>query len=233
MGGINHQPCRNYLAQSTVLSALVCASRLRLEDANIHLEKALLSELEQHRGNPGEFTSALTALDGSIKGADDTITALGKLEQDMRDTNYQPWPAFARFNTADKLMGLGKDLAVKGLIDLVAFEAIALPQLDGGFYATIALLRIELQQVRQRMVELRSAMGDSVMLAEQGMLADELETNGELSFRGKFMMVYQAWNRLYSMFLASAVLSTELWFLSSGAGSLLDDKKDLRLLRAA
>lgn len=223
MGGINHQPCNKYLGLSTAMSRFFSLARAKLEMANVHLEDALLSEINTSKGSPANLlTSASMVAEGALY-LDKAIDTSNQLEQMMSDLGYKPWPAFALFASPEKMIGLGEQLGRHGLVDLNSFKEIALPQLEGGFLRALELLRGEMISLRELHHGLASKLDLGVDLAKVGRLTSELESNGELSFRGSFMAVYARWNKVHNLFLASAALSTELWFRSSGSGSLMSE----------
>ena len=223
MGGINHQPCGKYLGPSTRMSKAFSLARAHFEHSNVALEDALISEIESGIGNVSALQKAITFIDNSIIELGIAVECSVELEQKMVEYGYKPWPSFALFQTEEKMIALGQDLATAGLLQMDSFKPIALPQLEQGFWATLHLLRDQFVALKEMESDLRDKILPALKVAAAGRLANELEDNGELSFRGSFMRAYAKWNKSHDMFLASAVLSTELWFRSISKGSLLNE----------
>lgn len=223
MGGINHQPCSKYLGPSTRMSRAFSLARAHFEHSNAALEDALLSEIESGIGDVSALQKTITYIDNSIVELDAAVDSSIELEQKMVEYGYKPWPAFALFQTEANMMALGQDLATAGLLQIDSFKSVALPQLEQGFWATLHLLRNQFVALKEMESELKGQILPALKIAAAGTLTSELEENGELSFRGSFMRIYAAWNKSHGMFLASAALSTELWFRSASRGSLLSN----------
>lgn len=224
MGGVNHQPCNRqgtkYLVLSTKLSRVFTLGRSKFELANVCLEDVLLSELEDGSPNSAAYQECIRHLDDASATLGHALPLLDALALEMHDKGYEPLPAFALYNSPAKARELGNAMANAGLLKLEAFGEIVYPQLDGaGFHAAIPILINEISQVKNYMVTLRLMMFSASHLADVGMIANELETNGGHNFRMAFMATYAQWNRAYDLFLASAAWSTEMWYQSMGHGS--------------
>lgn len=226
MGGINHQPCNRtgtrYLVISTRLSRAFTEARSFFERANVQLEDVIISELEDQKPNPAAYESCLAQLDTAILQLPYALTLLDQLEREMKEKGYKPLPSFALYANPNSATELGNELAKAGLLDATVFSSIVPPQLHGdGFYAAIPVLRHAIQSLISSMTALKDDMHSARHLAAEGLIANELETNGSLNFRSAFMVAYARWNYAYSLFLTSATWSTEMWYQSMGYGSLV------------
>lgn len=224
MGGINHQPCNRhgtrYLAISTMMSREFTAGRSLFEAANVELEEVILAEVNQRNGADA-YLECLKKLQMSEVHLAQTLARTHELEEEMQAKGYVPLPAFALYRDPSKMAALRADLVDAGLLKAGAFDTIFTPQLTNGFYGALAVLRDAIGQVETGVKELRTDMEATIGAANAGCIADMLETNQTGNFRLRFMQAYALWGKAFDLFLASAVFSTELWYQSTNAGSLL------------
>jgi hypothetical protein len=225
MGGVNHQPCNrqgtNYLVISTKLSRAFTKGRSLFETGNVHLEDVILSELEHQRPNPNDFNQILGNLDAAVIELGGALKLLDELESEMQVKGYEPLPSFALYAKRSDALQLCVDLAAAGLGEFEALKPVVHPQLDGkGFYGALPVLRAEIERTKQMVTVLRLLIFSASHLADDGRIANELETNGGRNFRMAFMATYAQWNRCFDLFLASAAWSSEMWYQSMGYGSM-------------
>jgi len=68
---------------------------------------------------------------------------------------------------------------------------------------------------------LRMAIVDTTAAANVGKLNLVLEENRSGNFKQEFARLYCAWAKFQQLFLASSMLSTDLWYRNCGVSSLL------------
>ena len=111
MGGMNHQPCKNFLKPSTMLSRHVSMANLQLLQANVFLEDILLAEMA---GGRKSLVPIVSTLKGSIKSLADASMTIISLKELMDAHSYQDMPSLHTIN----LKGIGGELANHGAISL-------------------------------------------------------------------------------------------------------------------
>lgn len=210
MGGKNHQPCRIYLANSTALSRYLSIARAELEFGNVCLEDVLLCELQDRNGDAAaiarHFQASLDALDGGLG-------VLGKLRQQMLANHYEELPSF---RTLD-LPALGHTLTNMGLVSLPSWNRVVEKRCREGFEGLLSYFEDLLKEISG----LTKILADEIRSAAQmGELTPLLEENRPGNFKADFGRLYTIYHLLESDFLASSILSTELWYSFTGRGSL-------------
>ncbi len=218
MGGINHQPCNRpgpaYLTHSVAMSRYLSLAHSRLEAANVHLEDILLAEMGGHSGTTNHM---ITALDESISGLQRLRDQVKKLVEAMRGSNYVDLPTKHSFD----LEKLGETLVQEGIVDKSAWEFVADLVGRGSFYDVFAYFDAE----AKRLVALTEALRAGVTGLEQevgrGEITLVLERNESGNIKVAFAQLYTAWNEFHRRFLASSMLSTELWYSFNRTGSLI------------
>lgn len=213
MGGKNHQPCRNYLPESTRLSRAVSVAYIELETANVCLEDLILAEINGHTGGVDGVCSHLRLSKEALFGVMNSI----KLLQDRMDKlGYKDLPSIRELDL-DKL---GQELAGKGMVDETAWKSMISVTSNGSFYASLSRFRdhvLDLVGLTERLTTNIEGLRTS---AETGTINVVLEENQPGNLRVGFAQLYSSWDTFHREFLASSMLSTEIWYAYKGFGSL-------------
>lgn len=215
MGGKNHQPCRMYLHNSTRLSRAMSAALVELELANIALEDIILSELDHERG---EVKTILTHLEQSEHALRQMQTAAGDLRQQMKEESFEDLPTLKTMNLVD----FGHNCMSDGLHrDPAQFDIATHAYNNGGFAQALELIEQRIAHIMKLTSKLTQAVDNAGVLAETGSLTAALEENTSANFRTEFAELYTAWANFQQFFLASALISTELWYQFNRTGTIL------------
>lgn len=220
MGGQNHQPCNrpqtNYLRFSTKMSRDLSMARTHMETANVHLEDVLLGELGYGGGGSlSEVLEHLAKSGMSLAVMQDTIRLLRK---DMAENAFDDLPTLYSAN----LEGIGIEFSSAGLVEDEAWNSVVDIMREHGFYGMLDFFEQEASSLQLKTVELNSAIRSANFAARAGQLNLVLEQNQPANFKVQFAQLYSAWHRFQQIFLASSMLSTELWYRYCDAGSLLE-----------
>jgi hypothetical protein len=225
MGGKNHQPCSKYLYNSTMLSLAMSQAGIAIETANVHLEQTLLAEMP---GGPAKITEI-----GQVNFPDAIATTIekmttigdriGMLRAQMKELYYEDLPTI----TSDTLDDFGAKLASNGMVNQAAYQLILETHREGKFYAVLDLFDTKLKIALAAANTLAAKATVAMEAANSGRLTAELEENGDGNVRPQFAALYTAWGDFNDVFLASALLSTEAFYLAEGHGSLLSHAQEL------
>jgi hypothetical protein len=214
MGGINHQPCGRYLSRSTKVSRCPSVGIIHLESANVAFEDLILCELA---GRRGDIAPILAQLYQASECANGFIGALNHLIAQMDEEGYQDLPPLGRLD----LTTIGQDFMSRGLTDGAWHEVVAIVR-QGGFYALFDEFKMRATTMTTRTAELLAAFEANRPLAESATLSMVLEENRRGNVRPHFAQTYTAWYGLHGMFLASSLLSSEVWYAFNGNGSMAE-----------
>lgn len=216
MGGKNHQPCRNFLGNSTRMSLALSAAFIAFEQVNLGLENHLLAELD---GTGISYVSDIEqAFGDSRREIVNFRSAIAALLQQMRDENYQELPSVASMN----LVHLGTQLREAGIATSERAWQDVSQMMKGprGFYAILDTFDEKITSIDRLTTTLGEKMRSAIR--SNTPLADLLEGNGDGNFKVDFAKLYSAWTYLQQLFLASSMLSTEAWYRFTEVGSLVD-----------
>lgn len=228
MGGINHQPCNKtntgYLECSTRMSRSVSFAHARLEDANVVLEDLLLSELRGVASphSLSEFLSFLMASRRSLEECDGHINAL---REELDRCGYTDLPTIHSTN----LQSLGEEMAEAGLLEKDAWNDVTGLMKAGTFYSLLDLFGESVRGLIQFTNDLHDRAAENKESALKGDLNLVLEQNRPRNFKVEFARLYTAWGKFHRIFLASSMLSTELWYAYTLRGSLLDSGQQVQV----
>lgn len=241
MGGKNHQPCnkpppsegggkpkpgKNYLYHSTKLSRALSQSLALLELANVSLEDVLLWEME------GEDSSSLDLMQEyltlSIRALEDAEASLSELANLMRERNFKDLPTL---HTLD-LSSLGVRLSKKAVIDSKSWNEVQTLMERKGFWGMVGYCRTRIQYLHRLTLQLLAAIEELKEAAQFTSVISILEENQPGNIKLEFGRLYTAWHHFNLRFVASSLLSTELWYQHQGFGSLLD-KHEVRPKKVA
>jgi len=212
MGGQNHQPCRNWLPESTRLSRAVSAARSHLELANVALEDKILAE---HGGRDASCDPIVEHLEMSSGNLGQVMSRATELDVAMRTRGFEELAS--THNIDWSVVGAG--MVIKGIVDRESFDRILGIRLNRGFGAVLSDLGEQAHELARRTTVLRN--GVAILAQSKGSFMDALEENRDGNIKVAFARLYSAWHRFGQDFLASAMLSTEAWYQDQGYGSLV------------
>lgn len=214
MGGKNHQPCRSYLVNSTKLSRHLSLARAELEQGNVALEDVLLCELEGETGDADAATRHLRLL---LDALEESTKTLNDLRKQMLASRYEELPPLRTLDLAS----VGDALASMGLVSTPSWDRIVAIRLRDGFYGVLDHFEGLLQGIKEMTTTLDQQFSTA---SERGNLTCVLEENLPGNFKAAFARLYTAYLDFESDFLASSVLSTEIWYSFTGRGSLTQNQ---------
>jgi len=194
-------------------------ARSNMELANMALENALLAELEQtdNKTAVAEIQSARAYLSASAGDLAGMQQAIGQLRRQMREANYADLPTLKKLN----LQVMGERLSEMGMVNPEKWRQATGTMLgEGGFYAILDRFGDEVKTIQELTSGLSKKFEFLEGQAERGQLNLVLEQNREGNIKIEFAQLYQRWCDFQSFFLASSMLSTELWYQHRGFGQL-------------
>jgi hypothetical protein len=214
MGGQNHQPCGSYLELSTKLSRTVSEARSYLELANIAFEEVILTELRGDKKSVALVIENLQESAGKIGQAKNLIAALS---EQMYELGYQDLPPLHKLD----LDSIGATMAQLGMTDLRAWEATLEVERRSGFYGVLDLFRRKLVSLQKKTDSLILLFQNLDQPEFAGHIAEIMEKNQPGNVKIEFAQLYTGWQEFQSIFLASSMLSTEIWYAFTNAPSLV------------
>ena len=218
MGGQNHQPCRDYLEDSTKLSRAVSVAMACLETANVELEDALLQDLYYGTTNIEGVAESLVDSETALV---DALRQIASLRKKMDKNSYQDLPSLRRLD----LDLLRERFSADRMIDSDSWRVIAGLMQVGGFYAVLDHFETQVSELANLTSALRLQIQRIRQAAVGGELNFILEENRPGNIKRLFAKLYTAWSVFKGEFLASSMLSTELWYAFNGYGSLTEMNK--------
>lgn len=216
MGGMNHQPCRSFLKPSTVLSKQVSMANIQLLQANVFLEDILLAEMDDGRKSVSPVVSSLKE---SLKSLSDASVTLASLKDLMDRLKYHDLHTLHTLN----LKGVGVELAEHGAVDLNAWNKMRTMMKDGTFYSNVSHFSKMFQKLTCETTELAEKFSALEQCAKDGLLTPVLEENRQGNIKLAFAKLLTSWTNFMQEFLASSMVSTEVWYANCGFGSILDE----------
>jgi hypothetical protein len=215
MGGINHAPCNRYLAHSTRLSQSLTLARAQLDLANVELENVLLIELD---GSVGDINRVIAKLDESDRALVVSMACAENLCREMKDAGYEDLEPLR-----DKdLERVGTELTRHGHVREGSWQRILTQFRNESFYGVLAGFQSRIRDIQKRTGMLRKKCEGLATFAETGDVNTVLEQNYKESLKPEFALLYTGWSAFMDDFLASSLISTEIWYRYSEYGSLLD-----------
>ncbi len=221
MGGKNHQPCRQYLVISTEMSRALSLAHISLESANVALEDLLLTELN---GGKGVTDLIIGNLLSSKKFLGDFGGYIAALIVKMNEENYADLPPLHKLDIST----LGIELSRAGLVQAAAWAKVSGIMKAGTFYAVLSTFEVDRVSLISATDDLIKKVEFLAEHAKNGTVNSVLEENFEGNIKVEFAVLYQRWNTFQNEFLASAMLSTQLWYAHTGAGWLVEPSKFIR-----
>ena len=221
MGGQNHQPCSKYLENSTRLSRSLSLAHAQLEIANVALEDVLLRELSKQIGSIAPIKKSLEDSEQSLK---ESLLVLDSLKKQMEANHYMDLPPL---HTLD-LISIGEKLAERKVVDGGSWKKMTQIIKRGTFYAAIQHFKGRIVGLHNLTQKLANECFGLARHAESGEVNIVLEQNHDNNIKNTFGQLYTAWSSFHQEFLASSLISTEIWYHYSEYGSLLDQKTVVR-----
>ncbi len=218
MGGINHQPCRAYLPNSTAMSRALTLASAHFMLANVALEDVILGELDA--GKPHEPEAILEHLGRSRSELSNMMATIASLRAQMEDTPFADLDTLKTTNLAL----LGKQFHLHGLHVPTTDWAIAATIMDHqGFFGMLKIFEERIDELDDLTALLSSKVGAWIEGTEPGLRHVALEENHKTNFKVTFAQLFTAWASFQQLFLASSLISTELWYRQTDVGSLVND----------
>lgn len=219
MGGKNHQPCNkpgtSYLKYSTLMSRYLSVAYGTLEQANVYLEDAMLSEIEGKKSSLAEVVSSLLASEHALYDAGISISAL---RVDMGKNNYVDLPTLRTIN----LERLGIDLAKNDMVSINAWGRVSLIMEESGFYGVLNFFEAGVNELVSTTRQLIRTMTYLEEISKRCGILQVVEENRHGNIKVDFARLYTMWGNFNACFLASSMLSTELWYAYMQKCSLLE-----------
>ena len=220
MGGKNHQPCNKpstgYLIESTKLSRALSSALAHLELANVDLENVLLGELIDKKSH------TLGHMIGNLKiselNLNEALKNLDTLESKMDRFYFQDLPTL---KTVDLDM-IGRSFIQRKMVDKIAWEVVRKAMKRGGFRNMLKYFKHGIYCIISQTIELQNIIRALESTANGAGLTDVLEKNQPGNIKIIFGALYTSWCGFNQVFLASSLLSTELWYQATNCPSLVE-----------
>lgn len=217
MGGRNHQPCNIYLRESTSLSRALSLAMAHLELANVALEDELLRELDCSSYD-WDGATILSSLQASYDALGVASNAIQNLRRKMYDTGFEDLPILRTV----ELFSLGRMMEADGLVIGSDWDRIAVIMNRDGFSGVVDEFEAQIEKLRNATKILIHSIStlSNVEIPRSRALNLVLEENLKGNFKTEFAKLYTIWSMFQAQFLASSLLSTELWYAFNKYGSL-------------
>ncbi len=216
MGGKNHQPCRGYLENSTKMSRNLSVAHAELELGNVALEDLLLSELCGKKGGINPFVDRLRSSAVALSAALGSVDAL---RQQMVSNDFVDLPTL---QSAD-LSAIGSAFVERGMVHRSAWDAVAQIMREKGFFGILPHFGAGISRLHGQTLLLAEKASALHPAAAAGEVTNVLEENRTGNIKVEFANLYSSWSDFNQLFLASSMLSTELWYLHTKRDSLCAD----------
>lgn len=221
MGGVNHQPCRYYLPQSTQLSQRLSDLVAACHVGNSQIEEIIIGELTNDRGRTargmtaaiGQFTTCETTLDVLLTDLDALFTRMDELE-------FQDSPSAKQID----LDLLERSFVEQGMIppNSAAWRAVVSAYRKGGFRVVFAMFRERFSAVQPAVNEVKSVLTRGAPFAAEAKFNVEVERNG-LPLRQSYNCLLTAVGVALEEFRCSSLLSTELHLMDMGHSTFVTE----------
>lgn len=217
MGGKNHQPCKDYLKESIKLSRVLSNAYLELEKANVAFEDLLLQELN-NEDTSGGIEKIVASSNQSHKYLDYALDECTNLRDKMVENDFVDLSTLA---TTD-LNQIGLCLANQGIVEYEAWKTIAFKMRNGGFKSILTYIEQSIYSIQEKNYDLKEGFKKLKDIIKFSNITEILEENLPENIKPQFAKLYTAWTKFNQEFLASSLMSTELWYAEKGYGSLTD-----------
>ncbi len=212
---MNHQPCRESAIASTQMSRHLSSATSHIHLANIRLEDLIVDELELGIVQPHAVEPLIGHLREAAADFSKASSVARTMDEALRVSN------FIDCKDPQKLATIAKRLADQRMLDPHHAGAVELDRSKGGFLACLARIQEGFGQCEMLTRQLCDAFHtlQSRMQAEEKAF-DHLEFNTPESIKPAFAMLFAAVGALNGYFLASAIVSTEIFYAVAGLGRL-------------
>lgn len=214
MGGMNHQPCGKYFPDSAKLSLELSRAQVRLHMANIALEELILGEFEGRQGGVEKISAHLMASSDFLRMA---RKASDDLRQRMDEYRFMDLPTLHKLD----LEAVGQALVQQNMVRQDSWRKVVSIIKRGSFYAMLSHFNAMIESLVKKTGILSSKIDALSSAALEGEVGRVLEENRLGNIKIEFAELYTSWSDFISDFLASSMLSTELWYAFMGYGSLV------------
>lgn len=215
---MNHQPCNRFLGRSTQMSRALSVLGISLEQTNVELEDALLSEM---RGNKPSLVKMLASCQVMKKNSLAFLSSVDMLRKQMDELYYEDLPAV---NSKALEISLA-NLIEAGLAEKSEIDQILKTMRTGSFYSVLDLFVQHAEFVDICISELQNQTKLCYGFSKKTGLEKQLEENLEGNLRVTFAKLYTSWHKLHRLFLASSMVSTDAYYLSIGVETLVPEKE--------
>lgn len=222
MGGRNHQPCGVYLPESTRVSRELSIAHAQCELANVSLEDLILAELDGGHGETRIIVEHLSASANALANADKLVD---ELEAKMDKNDFIDLPTLRVIN----LDAIGTNFVERGLTSFDDWRVIVSIMRTNGFRSMLGRFRVGIAELRRLTQQLQEEIARLDKAAKCGETHLVLEENRVGNIKPTFTRLYTSWGRFNSLFLASSLLSTEVWYAFRGYGSLAESTSQVRV----
>lgn len=217
MGGKNHAPCGKYLTNSTRMSKYMSLAFAHLEMANVALEDLILAELAGKRGDIDPILDQLSKSKSALVLMDESTS---DLRAQMDSESFVDLPSLK----TTSLVTLGNHMFERGLhTSPDDWSSIAETMKSKGFYGVLKTIENHIGSLVSQTETLEQSIAATRNLANSGTLNESLEENKSGNFKVEFFTLYATWATFQQQFLASSVISTQLWYTFNQNGMLLED----------
>lgn len=220
MGGQNHQPCSNYLDLSTLLSKLVSLVTANMQLANVSLEDVLLAELNGEQKNLS-LNSIITFLSKAKEHLCSALSTSLALRDRMHRLEYTDLPPLHELD----LMEIGRVLSARGIVEQGAWNKMSSLMQNGTFYANLDLFDTSFKEALDLVSELIDVFKG--LKHKEGAINVLVEKNQDGNFKEAFARMFTHWLHFQQEFLASSLVSTEVYYSSISVGSLCSQETSL------
>ncbi len=217
MGGKNHQPCREYLEESIKLSRALSNAYLELEKSNVIFEDLLLSELSGNYTN-NTIEKIIVTSNQSYQYLSDALEECNNLRIKMIKNDFIDLSTLYEINLNKR----GICLADDGMVEYEAWKTIASKMQVGGFKSVLSHIEQGIYSLKNKTKNLQKGFIILQEAANFSSLTEILEENLQGNIKPQFAKLYTSWAKFNQEFLASSLMSTELWYAEKGYGSLTD-----------
>lgn len=190
-------------------------SRLELENANVALENVILDELS---GKTGNLEISIRHIVNSMDELSIAIALCDLLRDQMDKEGYVDLPPYQSID----LKALGEVVSSEKMVERDAWDDVLAWGTKDGFYGVLAQIKHSLEEISHLSQCLLTQTKTLVEKTPNGGVERELETNGNANLKKEFAQLYSKWHWFGGRFLASSMLSTEVWYVFNNYGSLLD-----------
>ena len=216
MGGCNHQPCSKIAENSTRLSRHVSSATANIQLANVRLEDMLLVELDLELTDLGSITVMLSFLNSAkadfIKAQASATQMLGTL----RSSN------FIDCKDEKELDMIIESLCIKSMLNPYYAKMVKKDRCVGGFLTCLEKIHRQIKETGRlvsKLIFVFERLQKALQSSDEKVFS-HLEFNSPLNIKPAFAQLYAMLGDLNGYFLASAIISTELFYEVAGLGAL-------------